>query len=91
MNDRDSISLQQNLALIHKPRDQDILPNAMIVAVEETVQLLDGNDTVRSTEYVCTIVGYADMLLPRSHATEAVFQGYMTIEDHRSEVVHNLK
>ncbi len=82
MNDRDSIPLQQNLGLIHKPRDQDILPNAMIVAVEETVQLL-GDDTVRSTEYVCTIVGYADMLLPRPHATEAVFQGYMTTEDQR--------
>ncbi|PBK63355.1 hypothetical protein ARMSODRAFT_963251, partial [Armillaria solidipes] len=74
MDDQESISLQQNLALIHKPRDQDILPNAVIVAVEETVH---------STEYVCTIVGYANMLVPRPHATEVVFQGYMTMEDQR--------
>ncbi|KAK0215642.1 hypothetical protein IW262DRAFT_1277780 [Armillaria fumosa] len=80
--DRESISLQQNLALIPKPHRQDVLPNAVIVAVEETVQLLC-DDGVHSTEYVCTIMGYADMLLSQPHATEAIFQGCMTMEDQR--------
>ncbi|KAK0437976.1 uncharacterized protein EV420DRAFT_1280318 [Desarmillaria tabescens] len=81
MHDWESIALQQNLALIHKPRRQDSPPNAVFVAVEETVQL-PGGDRVHSTEYVCTIVGHADIFPPR-HATEAVFQVHMTMEDQR--------
>ncbi|KAK0496482.1 hypothetical protein EDD18DRAFT_1353250 [Armillaria luteobubalina] len=38
INDRKRISLQHNkLALIHKPRTQDIPPNVVIVAVDQTV------------------------------------------------------
>ncbi|KAK0215648.1 hypothetical protein IW262DRAFT_1320923 [Armillaria fumosa] len=81
INDRESISLRQNLALIHKPHSQ-VSPNAVIMAVEDIVQLLC-DDGVHSTECVCTIVGHVDMLFPRPHATEAVFQGSMTMGDQR--------
>ncbi len=84
MDDRESISLQQILALIPTPPDH--VDNrhtifAVIVAVEEIVQLL-GDDGVHSTEYVCTIVGHADITCPR-HATEVVLQGQMTMKDQR--------
>ncbi|SJL16205.1 uncharacterized protein ARMOST_19724 [Armillaria ostoyae] len=80
MGDWESISLQKNLALIHKTRHEASPPNVAVVAIEETVQLR-GDDGVHSTEYVGTIVSYAYTLPP--NATEAVFQGTMTTKDQR--------
>ncbi|KAK0496491.1 hypothetical protein EDD18DRAFT_1105605 [Armillaria luteobubalina] len=73
ISDQKSISLGQN---------QNTSTNAVIVAVEDTVQLLS-DDGVYSTEYVCTIVGHVDMLLLQLHPMEMIFQECMTMEDQR--------
>jgi len=76
------IPMQQHLALIFRPIDRGALdPSTAVVAVENTIEY-DEEGGAKSTELVCSIVGYAD-LLPARGVHESEFLGYMTATDQR--------